>query len=182
MPGIATPRLELVAITPEMIRADLEQSPELAELIGADVPPEWPPELWDRQALEYLLDKFTRYPELRGWSRFVTLKATDSGPSVLIGACGATGPVELVSDVEIGYGILPPFQRRGYATEAVRGLIEWIFSHANVRSVCAQTYPHLFASIRVLERNRFSFAGQGFEDGTILFRRHRATAGPPLLR
>ena len=41
-PDILTPRLELIAITHEMIRAGFARSPDFAELVNAELPEGWP--------------------------------------------------------------------------------------------------------------------------------------------
>lgn len=65
--------------------------------------------------------------------------------------------------VEIGYGIDKPFQKQGYATEAVKGVMEWAFAQQGVYFVTAETEKENLASIQVLENNGFSYAGEGAE-------------------
>ena len=146
-----------------------------SRLVNAEIPAEWPPTDWDDHAYEYMVDKMTRYPDSHGWGRYIALKPQHGGRRILIGTCGATLPIELDDDPEIGYGILPAYQRRGYASEAVAALIAWIFSHPHVRSVNAQTFPHLHGSLGVLAKNGFQFVGPGPgpDEGTILFRKWR---------
>lgn len=172
-PDILTSRLTLIAITAAMLRADFAKSPEFSKLIDAEVPAGWPSEGWDESAYTYLIERLENYPGYRGWSRYIAVK-TESGRT-LAGACGLLGPVELTDDPEIGYGLVPQFQHRGYATEAVAGLIAWIFSHPHVRSVNAQTFPGHEPSLRVLARSGFRFAGPGPgpEVGTVLYRKYR---------
>ena len=67
--------------------------------------------------------------------------------------------------MEIGYALLAEFQKHGYATEAVVGLLAWAFRHPEIMKVQAQTLPDLSASIRVLDRAGFDFVGDGVEDG-----------------
>src|SRR5271163_1458757 len=172
-PDILTPRLELIAITLEMIRAGFARSPDFATLVNAEIPDGWPPEDWDDHAYEYVVDKMTRYPKSHGWGRYIALKPQPGGRRILIGTCGATLPIELNDDPEIGYGILPAWQRRGYASEAVAALIAWIFSHPHVRSVNAQTFPHMQPSLGVMTRNGLQFVGPGPEEGTVLYRKWR---------
>lgn len=50
-------------------------------------------------------------------------------------------------------------------------MLPWLESRRPIRAFVAQTFPHLRGSIRVLEKTGFQPAGQGFEEGTILFRR-----------
>jgi [ribosomal protein S5]-alanine N-acetyltransferase len=169
---IETPRLLLMSVTEETLRAELNGT-DLAQIGGIEVPETWPPPDWDQQAIAYLLERMRRFPQFRGWCRYIAVKQPDGAMPLLIGGCGCTEPPQCVSEVEIGYAILPNYQRRGYVTEAVRALLPWIFSHANVESICAQTYPHLAASIGVLRKCGFMLDGTGKDPGTIMFRLRR---------
>jgi len=71
--------------------------------------------------------------------------------------------------VLIGYGVLPEFRRRGYAAEALGGVVEWAFRDPRVQTVFGDTYPDLTASIRTMERNGFRHVGAGTEEGTIRY-------------
>ncbi len=167
---IHTARLILVSAIPAMIEADRDQH-NFAGVTGLRIPESWPPEHWDAGALNWLLRKLAEYPDCAGWCRYVALPSQE-GPT-LVGTCGCVGPPEATDDVEIGYSILPPYQRRGYATEAVSALIEWIFHFHHVRSVNAQTFPDLAASLGVLRRCGFIAAGEGAEPGALRFWRAR---------
>ena len=67
--------------------------------------------------------------------------------------------------VEIGYGILPEHQGRGYATEAVDATVSWALRQPGVRRVDAETEPDNKASQRVLEKCGFIPAGTTGEEG-----------------
>ena len=82
-------------------------------------------------------------------------------PLLPIGTGGFKGAPDECGCVELGYGIVPEQQRRGYATEAVRAWVDFAFAAPQVRIVVAQTLPHRTASIRVLEKTGFRFAGAG---------------------
>jgi ribosomal-protein-alanine N-acetyltransferase len=149
----------------------------MADALQVHVPAEWPPEHWDQDAIQYLLRKMDADPAARGWARYIVLNPVDPSARILIGSCGATGPITPGPNAapneepEIGYSILPSFQRQGYCTEAVLALCAWIFAHPGTASICAQTLPHLQPSIRVLEKCGFHFAGPGKEEGAILYRK-----------
>lgn len=84
-------------------------------------------------------------------------------PPVLFGAAGFKGAADEAGSVELGYGILPEYQRRGYATEAVLGLVAFALAPPRVRTVVGQTLPHLTPSIRVLEKAGFRYVGDGHD-------------------
>ena len=67
--------------------------------------------------------------------------------------------------LEVGYGILPEHQGRGYATEAVTALIGWAAGQPGVRRIEAETEPDNAASRRVLEKIGFVPTGETGEEG-----------------
>lgn len=66
---------------------------------------------------------------------------------------------------EIGYGINEKHQNNGYATEAVKAVLEWAFTNPNVTAIEAETEPENAASKRVLEKCGFVLNGKIGEEG-----------------
>ncbi len=62
-PDILTPRLELIAITLEMIHAGHAKSPDFANWSTPNCPPIGRPETGTIMPYEYVVDKMTRYPD-----------------------------------------------------------------------------------------------------------------------
>ncbi len=87
-----------------------------------------------------------------------------------IGGVGCKGALDEAGRVEIGYGLAESARGRGYATEAVLGLIDWLRDQG-VREVLAECDPGNAASIAVLRRCGFAPPG---EDG--LWRRRLSPA------
>ncbi|HET7584308.1 MAG TPA: GNAT family N-acetyltransferase [Gemmatimonadaceae bacterium] len=86
-----------------------------------------------------------------------------------IGNAGFTGPPDRSGSVEIGYGIVPAFEGRGYATQAARALTRFAFDDARVDVVRAHTLPQLNASTHVLAKCGYAFVGEIVhpEDGRV---------------
>lgn len=168
---LSTERLDLTACTPAIVMADLERDrATLAELLDARVPEQWPPDLWSEGALRHLLGWMATDPGATGWGAWYAVRRDDA---LLVGAVGLKGrPKD--GTAEIGYTLVAEAQGRGYATEAARALVDFAFSHAEVRRVCAQTLPHHTPSIRVMERLGFSYSGPGTEGDTVCYDRFRA--------
>ncbi len=61
---------------------------------------------------------------------------------------------------EIGYFLGKEYWNRGYASEAVKLILEYCFRYMNLRKVFARTYENNVASIRVLEKNGFRLVGK----------------------
>jgi len=67
------------------------------------------------------------------------------------GLAGFKGVPNENGSTEIGYGIDPAYQNKGYTSEAVRALVEWAFQHPFCKVVTATTVENP-ASSRVLEK------------------------------
>jgi RimJ/RimL family protein N-acetyltransferase len=80
---------------------------------------------------------------------------------VVIGMAGFKGAPREDRIVEIAYGIAPPYEGRGYATEAALGLIELAHESGRVSIVCAHTLPANNPSNRVLEKCGFKRIEEG---------------------
>jgi len=59
-------------------------------------------------------------------------------------------------EIEIGYGTYDEFQRKGFMTEIVGGIIEWAATQPLVKSIIASTEKVNTASFKVLEKNNFN--------------------------
>ena len=170
---ITTERLELVPGTVESVRAAIDDLPRLGALLRAAIPPTWPPDLLDRDALEWTLRVMEAPTFDPRWGFYwVVLRS----PRTLIGAGGFKGnPVD--GGVELGYGIVSDHRRMGFATEMTRGLVRSAFETPGITSVFAETLPGLVASIGVLDNCGFSFIGDGSEPGVIRYELRRPSAG-----
>ncbi len=170
--NIETARLQLIAATEDLVRAEIEDRAAFSSSLQAEVPTAWPPQFNDIHTQTFTLEKLTANPQQVGWwSWYFILKSTTNSERALIGNGGFKGP-PTADGVEVGYSILQQFQNAGYGSEAVAGLIDWAFKQG-VRCVSAETLPELGASIRVLEKNGFSYVGPGSEEGVILYRKER---------
>jgi len=166
---LTTPRLTLVPVTLETIDAEIADRPRLGKLLGADVPPDWPPPLNDASTMRWTRENLVANPDNRGWGTWYFILRRDDGPPILIGGGGFKGKFVAAGTCEVGYSIMETHQRRGYASEAVAALAAWAFSHPEIERVVAQTLPELTPSIRVLEKNGFVRVPEGFEEGAIMF-------------
>ena len=171
---IATQRLDLVPATPESVAAALDGPDALATCLRAAVPADWPPELLDRAAIEFTRDRLAEGAGQAGWWLHWMLLKRGGQRRALIGSAGYKGPPSPDGTVEVGYGIVAGHQRRGYATEAVRGLLVQAFAEPVVRRVIAETLPDHVASIGVLRKCGFRGIGAGSEPGVIRFELTRA--------
>ncbi len=163
---INTERLCLVPATVKLCLLELYDRPVFASTLKVHVPKKWPPDQITPEVIEEFIEGM-KVRDRKIWSFYWLLCQKDSELSVLIGSGGFL--VRENGTLEIGYSMLSEYQRRGYATEAVRSMLQWAFSSLKKDLIIAHTYPYLKASIRVLEKNGFLFKGKGREEGTILY-------------
>lgn len=69
-------------------------------------------------------------------------------------------PIGPDSDIELGWTIFPPFQRKGYATEAARAALAWAAARHDPPSVVSHMNPANAASIGVARAIGMSFEGE----------------------
>ena len=86
-----------------------------------------------------------------------------------VGAVGFKGPPDADGMVEIGYGVVPSREGRGYATEAAAAVVAFAFEQPDVKTVRAHTLPARNASTRVLLKCGFTHVGEVVdpEDGLV---------------
>jgi RimJ/RimL family protein N-acetyltransferase len=87
----------------------------------------------------------------------------------VIGAASFKGPPDDDGVVEIAYGIVPAYQRQGYATEAATALVAFAVERVDVCTIRAHTMPDGNASMRVLVKSGFQLVGDVVdeEDGVV---------------
>jgi RimJ/RimL family protein N-acetyltransferase len=169
---ITTRRLTLIPSDLALARAELFDGPHFAELLGASVPENWPPES-AADALPWFLAQLEADAGNFGWLAWYVLLNDPSAQRVLIAGVGFKGRPLPDGTVETGYSVLPQFQRNGYAGEMFGGILDWAFGHPQVTRVVADTMPTNEPSVRLLTRHGFRPCGPGAEDGSILFEKCR---------
>ncbi len=63
-------------------------------------------------------------------------------------------------EIEIGYGTYDEFQNKGFMTEIVRGIIDWVETQIKVKTIIASTDKTNAASFKVLKKNNFIKTGE----------------------
>lgn len=141
----------------------------LGRALRAVVPTAWPPESV-QDVLAFFAQELEANPNTEGFSGYYWLTTQENAEqTTLIGSGGFKGKPDADGTVEIGYGVLPEFQNKGYATEAVRGLVTWALSQKSVGRVIAEAFPDNVPSVRVLAKCSFMEVGAGSEPGVKRF-------------
>jgi ribosomal-protein-alanine N-acetyltransferase len=158
-----------VSMTPDFMEALLaDRLDEAGELLGIRLPAA-PLDTPAERFLTHRLEQMRREPDVQRWlARAIALR--DEG-RVLVGNAGFHGepgvnaPGEPLA-LEIGYGILPEHRGRGYATEAVEGLLGWARAQG-IDHFVASVAPDNEPSLAIIRKLGFVRTGEHIdpEDG-----------------
>lgn len=105
-----------------------------------------------------------RDPGARPWLLRVIALGADSREREVVGLIGFHGRPDAVGRVEIGYEVFEPYRRRGYAREAVTGLMAWATRRHGVRRFLAAIAPDNDASMQLALGLGFRQVGAQVDD------------------
>ncbi|MEP1032006.1 GNAT family N-acetyltransferase [Ekhidna sp.] len=106
-------------------------------------------------ALKYMKDRMDPDLDKKGFVNHVMIHK-ESGE--LVGTCSLHNR-EGVDGIDIGYALLPQYERKGYATEGAKAMVELAFNRYQLDQVNAITTSENVGSCRVLERLGFVHKG-----------------------
>lgn len=145
---LRTERLRMVSWTTERCEAVLHHPSHLHPLLGVTMAEGFPNHPVRDFVLPSTLVQVQRDPSYGLWSGMVIHAAN----RLAIGSMGCKAPPDGQGHVEIGYDIVPAYQRQGYATEIGRAFVNWVWKQPSVSRITAECRPDNIASIRVLEK------------------------------
>lgn len=149
----------IVPVTIALLDVEEKGAEALASALMVGAPPEWPPEFngpgyrrWQRSLL-------AADPDQSGFAGYYLI-----GDGQLVGTCGFKGPPDANGQVEVGYSVIAPRRRRGYASGAVALLVEKAFADPRTTAILGETLADGAASEGVLRRCGFEFVGTRTDD------------------
>jgi ribosomal-protein-alanine N-acetyltransferase len=148
---LSTRRLQLLELSAGQLARYLEDPPGLELELGCTLSREVVSERV-RRAIRMKLEKMkTADPARLAWYTYWLIVIP--GEHFGAGLIGFKGFPDEKGEAEVGYGIDPSRQNRGYVTEACREMIAWAFRDPACRSVVARdTKKTNLASNRVLAK------------------------------
>jgi ribosomal-protein-alanine N-acetyltransferase len=180
---IRSDRLDLVWLSPELIQALLDGRREETErTAGFVVPADWPDD-HDARCLAFRLKQAREDPTQSPWLvRAMVLRGPERLMVGNIGFHGSPGrnARKAPDAVEIGYRVFADHRRRGYATEAVRALLDWARGQG-IDHFVASVRPENEPSLAIVRQLGFREVGRHWddEDGEELEFELAADAGGP---
>ena len=163
---IETQRLTLepapVAFIEALERADI---PAAEKAMDLHITGPWfeGPQHWMKLRIRQLREA----PALDRWllhAMALRVAEADAPVRTMVGHCGYHGAPDESGMVEIGYQVAPPFRRRGYAMEAVRGLVANAFAHEEITRVRACIRPDNEPSLALTAKLGFVRVGEQMDE------------------
>ncbi|SHK24852.1 Protein N-acetyltransferase, RimJ/RimL family [Clostridium cavendishii DSM 21758] len=144
---IETERLLMIPMTYEFIVDKLEGKQSSIEENGVKIIKEY----WQESDIIDILPMIKDYLKDKEPDGFTPWLIILKKCNRVIGSCGCHGEPNQNNEVEIGYGIDSDCRRNGYATEAVKGLVSWLFEKKKVNNITAECNIDNMGSIKVLK-------------------------------
>jgi RimJ/RimL family protein N-acetyltransferase len=155
---ITTPRLQLVELTPSLLRAvaggDLR---EVERHLGAPVGAGWE----EGVPAQYRLKQLAADPSEQPWLVRAVLART---PRRVVGSIGFHAPPDDHGRVEIGYDIVAGERRQGYAREAMHALLDWAWATGQARTCVASVSPDNAPSLALIRDFQFRRVGEQIDE------------------
>ena len=147
-PFFTTPRLIARRLDPHDLHAfvAMRADPEVARF------QDWE-SFTEADGRAFLESNAPRQPGEPGWFQFALARREDHS---FVGDCALKTFETDNRLAQIGFTIARPHWNQGYATEAVRGLIGYAFTHFPTHRIIASVDPRNAASVRVLEKAGFA--------------------------
>ncbi|MDP2675436.1 MAG: GNAT family N-acetyltransferase [Dehalococcoidia bacterium] len=154
--------MELVSMSSALIEALLAgQRVETEAAAGFKLAEGWP-DPHDERFLRLRLRQMREDAAVQPWLvRAMVPRDRERG---MLGHIGFHGPPDERGMAEMGYTVLPPFRRRGYALEAARGMMDWTLREHGVRLFRLSISPDNAPSLAMAAKMGFRQVGEQIDD------------------
>ena len=116
------------------------------------------------------------------WSIFLKPEYTNSGKEEVIGQVSAQEYGEDLSVRDVGWYLDPVYQGRGYASEAAKAMINYMFKQVEIEKIISGAVKDNIASCKIFEKLGFDKVGEithdssyTFYDGILTFSQYELT-------
>jgi ribosomal-protein-alanine N-acetyltransferase len=134
-PLVRTQRLHLYPMSPEAIDALVAgDAARLRSITGVQFPTPVAPPPYMAESLPVVLNRLRAHAEESAWWNWLVVR---QDTAEVVGSVAFGGMPDAQGAVLIGYAMYPDRVGSGFATEAVRAMVEWAFAQPGVEVVRA---------------------------------------------
>ncbi len=161
---VESERLQLIPCNEQVARTATGSRRQAEALLALHVHPDWPgPDV--RGYLPHYARQLAADSTRLGWGIWLIVQRAER---LVIGDVGFKGQPDSSGTVDIGYGLVPDYRRRGYGYEAAAALRDWAFTQPGVRRMTADCLPDNIGSARILQKLGMKQIGLS-DDGLLLW-------------
>ena len=146
--NIETERLTLMPITLYITKGLLDGDKSVLGKYGLKADDQWPT-ADDYDILPILYQSLKKDREPSGFETWMIVNKTDRR---VIGDIGFYRKPDEHGAVEIGFGMAEGERGKGYASEALAAMMDWLCAHAKVKTVKASCHTQNLTSARMLKK------------------------------
>ena len=155
---ISTPRLELIPLTPSLLRAVATGAlHEVERRLDASIGAGWQ----DGVPAARRLKQLAADPSEQPWLVRAMLAST---PRRIVGSIGFHAPPDDNGRVEIGYDVVAAERRQGFARESIHALLDWAWATGRARTCVASVSPHNAPSLAIVQALGFRRVGEQIDE------------------
>ena len=121
-------------------------------------------------------EKFYKYKvdnannnDVFGWSVFLKPEYTNSGNEEVIGQVTVQESGEDISIRDVGWFLDPNYQGKGYATEAAKALIDYMFKEVEINKISSGAVKDNIASCKIFQKLGFNKIGEEKKESPYTF-------------
>jgi len=108
-------------------------------------------------------------PDVFRWSIFLKREYTDSNKEEIIGQVTAQENGEDITVRDVGWYIDPKYQGKGYATEAAKAMIDYMFKEVEIEKIISGAVKENIASCKIFEKLGFNKISEEKEESPYTF-------------
>lgn len=153
---IVTERLVLIPFTLEMCEEISQSNFNSLQQMGLTLSKSWPDQDF-KETLPRIIKNLNKVSSPTGFESWMIIK---KDTKEIIGDVGFKGFSSFNDFCDIGYGLALEHRKKGYATEAVKAMIEWAFSIDGITEVTASCLIDNLDSKKLLEGLNFKKINQ----------------------
>ncbi len=103
------------------------------------------------------------------WSVFLKTEYTNSGYEEAIGQVTAQENEDNITIRDVGWYMNPIYQGKGYATEAAKAMIDYMFKEVEINGISSTAVKDNIASCRIFEKLGFTKVGEEIKESPYTF-------------
>lgn len=150
---IETDHLLAIPLEKEQLELYLQKSPSFEENMGFQISSIFISDEVEELLREAVLPRFLRDDtEIYWFTNWVVIERKTQ--KVIGDFCFYDYP-DAQGLVELGYGMYPAHQNKGFMSELMQGIIEWVKKQEHVRYIRARTEQTNLASVKLLSKSGF---------------------------